>query len=1084
MDTLFGIPTNQLTLVLLGVFAAGALILASLALRDRTSFRMAVRNIPRRKAQSALIVAGLMLATVLFSAAFTTGDTLTNSLRVQALENIGRVDVVVRAEQPESGSAVAFGPGAGVAQAPEARERYFDVKLADEVRDRLADEENVAGVAPLAKESVPVTAPKTDLSEPRVDVLGVDATSMKGFDQLTAASGEILSVANLGDNEVYVSRETAAGLDVGVGDSIEVSLVRPAAEPDGETPPGPQSQRRSDGATQVSSGRLDTGNPPAGFEEGARRAGMMGNGDPDGARAGTRPAGPEIQAQTDETVRELRPPELKVAGVYESGANPASETSMVMPLEDLQKLVGEEGRVNEVLITHHGPAVEGARYTDTTVDEIRPVLSANGLEADPVKKEAIDQADTRGEIFSTLFVLFGQFSVAAGMLLIFLIFVMLASERKHELGIARAVGMQRAALVRAFAFEGALYALVASAIGSVAGVGVGWVMVRFLGRGFAGGSEDFRIVFSTGPQNVVLAFCMGMVLTFAVVLISSWRVSRLNVVRAIRDIPEADKKGRSVLGVLVAVLTPIAGAVALWQGLETRTTAFYLGGLSLILIGAALVARVLGISDRVAFSTSGIFLLALWLTPASITTPADMARGPEMFFVSGLALVVAGVWLVIFNADVILWVVVALFGRIKGLPPVLKTAVKYPTQSLFRTGMTLAMFMLVVFTLTAMNFIQAAMGAAFGDTQALSGGYEIRADAGYADPIPDMNAAREGANGLKSDIEAVGQVSNLPAQVKQKGTDREPGSIYVQGVDEGYSQSVGYDFQSTARGYGSDRGVWDALQTEQDVAVISSSLAPQRNASTFGPSVEPPVKLTGFYADAESLPDDLYLRVEDPESGRTSELRVIGVLESSASFAGQIVTSQKTLEGLAGRPVPPQSYYFDFADGTNAAATAKALEKDFAQNGLQTELTAEIIRDSDATRRIVFLLLRGFMGLGLVVGICALGVITARSVVERRQQIGMMRALGFQKGQVRFAFLIESSFVALLGLGFGVALGFAFSGTLIDNIREGFPGMEYRVPWSALVLVLVVGYAASLVTTYLPARRASKVYPAEALRYE
>src|ERR671914_506189 len=299
MDTLFGIPTNQLTLVLLGVFAAGALILTSLALRDRTSFRMAVRNIPRRKAQSALIVAGLMLATVLFSAAFTTGDTLTNSLRTQALENIGRVDVVVRAEQPESGGDVAFGPGSGVAQAPEARERYFDAKLADEVRDHLADEENVAGVAPLARESVPVTAPKTDLSEPRVDVLGVDAPSMKGFDQLTVASGDTLPVANLGDNEVYVSREAAAGLDAGVGDSIEVSLVRPAAEPGSETPPRPQSQRRSDGATQVSSGKLDTGNPPAEFEEGARRAGMIGNADPDATRTGTRPAGPEIQAQTD-----------------------------------------------------------------------------------------------------------------------------------------------------------------------------------------------------------------------------------------------------------------------------------------------------------------------------------------------------------------------------------------------------------------------------------------------------------------------------------------------------------------------------------------------------------------------------------------------------------------------------------------------------------------------------------------------------------------------------------------------------------------------------------------------------------------
>jgi putative ABC transport system permease protein len=80
--------------------------------------------------------------------------------------------------------------------------------------------------------------------------------------------------------------------------------------------------------------------------------------------------------------------------------------------------------------------------------------------------------------------------------------------------------------------------------------------------------------------------------------------------------------------------------------------------------------------------------------------------------------------------------------------------------------------------------------------------------------------------------------------------------------------------------------------------------------------------------------------------------------------------------------------------------------------------------------------------------------------------------------------LIESSFIALLGLGAGVALGLGFSGTLIDNIQEGFPGMEYRVPWSALALVIVLGYAASLLTTYLPARRASKVYPAEALRYE
>src|ERR671910_72794 len=464
MFEFLGVPAERLTLILSVVFAAGALTLAFLAARDRTSFRMAVRNIPRRPTQTALILLGLMLATLLFSAAFTTGNTLTNSLRTQALENIGRVDVVVKAKQPESGS-VAFGPGAGGAPALETRERYFDESLVGKIRGHLSEVESVAGVAPLAKESVPVTSPKTDLSEPRVDVLGMDANSMRGFDRLRTASGTPLALGDLKKNEVYVGTETAEGLGIGVGDRGEVSLIQP--------PSKPQSKERS--------------------------------------------------------------PEFAVAGVYESGANPASDTSMVMPLTQMRRLTGEGRKVNEILITHGGPDTEGGEHTSKTVDKIRPVVSANSLEADPVKKEAIEAADQRGETFSTLFVLFGQFSVAAGMLLIFLIFVMLAAERKRELGMARAVGMQRSNLVRTFAFEGALYALAASAIGSVAGVGVGWVMVRLVGRGLAGGEGDFRIAFASSPENVVLAFCMGMVLTFAVVLISSWRVSRLNVVRAVRD---------------------------------------------------------------------------------------------------------------------------------------------------------------------------------------------------------------------------------------------------------------------------------------------------------------------------------------------------------------------------------------------------------------------------------------------------------------------------------------------------------------------------------------------------------------------
>ena len=1028
MEKLFGVPALQLMWVLLAVFGVGVVLISASALRNRVSFRMAARNLPRRRAQTALVVLGLMLATMLFSASFTTGDTLTNSLRIQSLENLGQVDVQVRAEGQNSSSGQPFG------EATTERARYFDEGVTSEVRDKLSGSDRVAGVAPLATETVPVTAKGTDLSEPSVSVLGIDENSMQGFDRPTTASGKTLSVGDLKENEVYLSADAAEGLDVGEGDVVRATLApEPKVDP---------SAARNLGAN-------------------ANAAALAG------AAEEAAPVAPE-------------PSELTVAGVYERGANPSESSSMVMPLGRLQELVGEEGRINSVLITHAGPAVEGGAATDETVDSLGPVLRENDLAAEPVKKDAIEQADEGGETFTSIFLLFGQFSVAAGVLLIFLIFVMLAAERKHELGIARAVGMRRGHLMRMFAFEGAMYAVIASVIGSVLGVGVGWLMVRVIGEAFAG--QGFDIRFATSPENVVIAFCLGMVLTFAVVLVSSWRVSRLNVVRAIRDIPEPDKKGRSVKGVLLALATPIAGALLVIQGLGAEQTGLYMLGLSLLIVGVALIARVLRLPERIAFTAAGVLLLGLWLLPFSFA-PGGMTEGIDLFFISGVMIVLAGVWIVIHNSDLLLGAVVALFGWIRGMPPVLRAAVSYPMQSRFRTGMTLAMFSLVVFTIVTMSFITAAFGSIFSDTDRLSGGFDIRADAGYAVPITDMNEALKDAKGVdEKDIAAVGTFTGLPGEAKQKDTDRKPDTLFVQGVDGGYTENVGYDFKSTVAEYDTAEEVWTALREEENTAVISAQLAPTRENFDFGDG-PPSVELSGFYGDDPTLPDDLYIRAEDPESGRTRDLRVIGVMEDSAFFAPSVMTSAATVDGLAGSPVPAQSYQFKLADGADAGAVTRDLEEAFAENGLQAVALEQEIKDGSASQGLFNNLLMGFMGLGLLVGIAALGVIAARSVVERRQQIGMLRALGFQRGQVRLAFLIESSFVALLGIGLGVALGAALSVGIVDSFAEQFAGVQYTVPWKTLGVVVGLAYAASLLTTFLPARQASKVYPAEALRY-
>jgi putative ABC transport system permease protein len=101
-----------------------------------------------------------------------------------------------------------------------------------------------------------------------------------------------------------------------------------------------------------------------------------------------------------------------------------------------------------------------------------------------------------------------------------------------------------------------------------------------------------------------------------------------------------------------------------------------------------------------------------------------MAEGIDLFFISGIMIVIGGVWVVIYNSDLLLGAIVALFGRIRGLPPVLKTAVSYPMQSRFRTGMILALFSLVIFSLVTMSFINKSIGSIFDDRDQLTGGFE------------------------------------------------------------------------------------------------------------------------------------------------------------------------------------------------------------------------------------------------------------------------------------------------------------------------------------------------------------------------
>jgi putative ABC transport system permease protein len=83
--------------------------------------------------------------------------------------------------------------------------------------------------------------------------------------------------------------------------------------------------------------------------------------------------------------------------------------------------------------------------------------------------------------------------------------------------------------------------------------------------------------------------------------------------------------------------------------------------------------------------------------------------------------------------------------------------------------------------------------------------------------------------------------------------------------------------------------------------------------------------------------------------------------------------------------------------------------------------------------------LGGYLALGLIFGAFAIGVIASRAVVERRQQIGMLRALGFSRGLVRSSFLLEASFVIATSLITGAALALWLAYQVAKATYQNFP---------------------------------------------
>ena len=1132
MVNIFSFNSDALVRPLVVAVLAAVVLLLLRALRVPHLARIGVRGVGRRPLRTALIVFGLMLSTMFVASSLAVDDTITTAVKTVAVFNLGRVD-----EDVIGGSG---------------NLNLYSERYGDQLQAGLAGDHRVAGVAPALVAGNLLVADET-ARQVRGDVNGIALApdSSGPLADLRDASGHTAPPSALDPGGIYLNRTLGTLLNARPGDSVYLYSTRWPGQRFGFTV-----------RAVVSGGAL--GDPPA----------------------------------------------------------------MVLPLARFQQMLGAGANINHIYVANAGDGLTGVGLSDSVAARIDYLLPGD-VRADTIKQDGVQLALRAQDIFGRILTLYTSFALAIGLLLIFLIFALLAAERRAELGMVRALGMRRGGVVGMLLYEGATYDAGAALAGMLGGLGLGALIVNLVSPILT--QIGFPLKLAVQNQSMIVAFCLGFVFTLGTIWLAAWSVTRMTVAAALRDLPEPPRPAPSLAGLLRDVATaptrttrdpaaiPASLARLAW-GLIARGLVPLLAGrwllvraeqqqdilllslsVTLVLTGGVLalrwgalalvslwarqthpkhagarqapqrssslprrargaggedpsalrrIARATVLADRLTALVIGGAVALYWALPLDAPEALGLPRftgGIETFFVSGVMMVAGAVVALAPNLDLLLAPARALLrlGRRRGA--VARIALVYPSQQRFRTGVGLALFTLVCFTMVLMACIAASTTQGYDNLPAQSSGYDVAGQPLFA-PVGGINqveAALRHAGDNPSALAAASSATPLPLGILQPGAPNARWSVYpVSQVDGSFLDGVGLPLVARASGFGDDASVWRAVRTQPgdvviDAGALSATDAARLSLQTQPPGIGesaligPPIAsgLPGLSSlealnDPVATGDPQALQAEagaqallsDPGFLREVTLRLRGVATSSGTIAptpiwvtdlrggppvklrivGIVRDDSGERRGLFGSPatfapaehgLPPfgnDYYYFKVAPGVDAHSEALALGSALLNDGFETTVLQDLLLDVNGPRVFISRVLVGLVGLTLLVGMAALAVTGSRAVVERRQQIGMLRALGFRRAHVQAIFLIEALLVGGAGTLLGLVLGLALCRSLFaaDFFEQYSTGLTFVVPWHVLGAICAAALTAAALAAVVPAWQAGRVTPADALRYE
>ena len=181
-------------------------------------------------------------------------------------------------------------------------------------------------------------------------------------------------------------------------------------------------------------------------------------------------------------------------------------------------------------------------------------------------------------------------------------------------------------------------------------------------------------------------------------------------------------------------------------------------------------------------------LVAWFLLPSADWFLDDPTMDFSIFILAGIMIVVGATWILMHNADKLIGMLGLFANRIGGLAPIFKMSMAYPLRDRFRTGITLAMFTLVVFTLVVGATTPGSFIDAFNDVDAYGGGFDVRATPRRRARsrtwilAADMDGVADGWMSVASHVV-------LPVEAPPSGTDTKSETISSAGSTKAFSNT-------------------------------------------------------------------------------------------------------------------------------------------------------------------------------------------------------------------------------------------------------------------------------------------------------